>query len=342
MRAWSWILLSVLAGGGLFALRATTRGFDAILVSGPRDGAFFSCGCGTDRRGGMTLASARAPGRVLWVEVGDPYGEEREFVRRFLVERTAGFRVEGEGAAVEEIRFTDGRSALLVFVDRIPTDELALLARRGGPLLCVGSAFREEVHRALYGAKGIYVAGDRLRRGGSDPAVLGMEGAGGRQIAIVGSDLSGRVVDVEPAAERREDELDLAYLEERHRRGGVLVAGRGLADPGVLDDPDRCASCHAATVERWRASRHARALRDLGAGAGRTCYGCHSVLRERPPTQDGESAVTCASCHGDTRGHPEDGRRLPAASCVSCHTLVSSPRFERESYGARVRCGEPP
>ncbi len=336
-RSW-WIAASFCAAFLIATplLRRNAEGFDAIVVSGPRRGAFFSCGCAKDRRGGMTLARRHLPGRVLWVEVGDAYGAERATVRRFLETRVDDFRVERESPAVSIVRFRDGRRVCLVFADRVGATELRRLARGSLPLLCVGQTFRPEVAALVSGARGAYVVGDALRRGAG---VVGFVGAEGRQVAVVDSRLAVRTLDVTPIPGLPPDPLDLEYLAARHRKAGVLVHEGAALGAGTLADPDRCAECHPRTVERWHASRHAQALGHLGAGAARTCYGCHSVLRDEPPQGEARYAVTCATCHGDPSGHPRDGRKLGSAQCTGCHTSISSPQFEREAYWARIKCG---
>jgi hypothetical protein len=341
MRPWRWILLSVpLAIAALPLASTPAEAFDSVLVSGPRRGAFFSCACGADRRGGMTLAYARAKGRVLWVEVGDAFGNDPESVRQFLRERPASTRVEGEAEPVERIRFASGREALLVFVDRLDPKSLAALPSRGLPLLCVGAAFDPKVYAALRDAPGAYLVGDRPRRGSARLVVVGFEGLEGRQVAVVGDDLAPRVHDVVREPGTPADPMDVRYLEERHASAGLRVRTEGLLERIGAEDPSRCEGCHPRTVARWRASRHAHALEHLDADAPRTCFGCHAALRDRPPRNDPALAVSCAVCHGDLAAHPAGGERVGAADCAACHTEISSPRFERASYWARIRCGE--
>ncbi|MGQ0613278.1 MAG: multiheme c-type cytochrome [Planctomycetaceae bacterium] len=340
MRPSSWILLSLLACAAFLLRTPAAEGFDCIVVSGPRHGAFFSCSCGIDRRGGMSLALARARGRVLWVEVGDSDGSDGSFVRRFLRERTAAYRIEGEGPPLEELVFRDGSKVLLVFAARADPQALQAAAAGRTPLLVVGAAFDPALHERLAGARGLHLCGDRERDGGGSCRPVGYVGAEGRQIVVVSPDLSARRLDVTAIPGLPPDPLDLAYLDALHVSAGLRVRADLLADPGAAEEPSRCAACHPATVARWEASRHAHALASLGGDASRTCYGCHSILRERPPAPSARLAVACGSCHGDTRSHPAPGSRLPAADCKGCHTTTSSPRFERAAFWARVRCGE--
>ncbi len=339
MRPWCWILLSLLACVAWLVRVPGAEGFDFIVVSGPRRGAFFSCSCGDDRRGGMNLALARTRGRVLWVEVGDADGADGSFVRRFLRERVAAFRVEGEGPPIEEVRFRNGTRCLLVFAARADPEALRMAASGRTPLLVVGAAFDPAFHEGLAGARGLHLSGDRERDGGGSCRPFGYEGDEGRQIVVVSPDLRARRLDVTAIPGLPTDPLDLAYLDTLHASAGLRVRVDLLADPGAVEDPARCASCHPATVARWEASRHAHALASLAEGASRTCYGCHSILRERPPTPSPHLAVACGSCHGDTRSHPAPESRLPYANCNGCHTRTASPRFERAAYWAKVRCG---
>ena len=339
MKPWIWTLPS--AAVALLALRVVLgrpADFDVVVVSGPRRGAFFSCGCGSDRRGGMTAALALARGRVLWVEVGDAFGAEPGPVRRFLRERTASSRVSGESAAVEPIRFASGARALLVFADALGPADLPALRASPLPLLCVGAAFDARTYAALADRAGVYVTGDRRREGGGRLAVVGFEGLDGRQVTLLDGDLAARVEDVLRPPGVEADPMDVAYLEERHTAAGVRVVAEGLPPPGAGEDPGRCAACHPGAVERWRASRHAHALESLDHGAPRICFGCHSILRDRPARAEASLAVACASCHGDSGGHPGDGARVRSADCTACHTPISSPRFDRATYWARMRC----
>jgi hypothetical protein len=321
MRRWNSILPSLLLAA------CADGGFDALVVSGPREGAFFSCGCGPDREGGMSAALARASGRVLWVETGDPFGAERAFVGRFLAERPAGFRVEGLSGDAEKLRFRDGTEALLLFVDRLDCGALRRHARGALPLLCVASAFSGRVFEAISGARGLYLVGDRPREGGSPTMrVAGRVGRGGRSVAIVSAGLSVRVERALPSPGAPTDPLDLEWLSARHAAARLPppAAGERRSDPGS------CAACHPATVRRWRESAHARAARSLPAGAGLHCRACHGGGRPE--------GVACDACHPGTGNHPPDAAP-PAGDCRGCHTESSSPRFDRERYGARVRCG---
>lgn len=314
--------------------------FDAVVVTGPREGAFFSCSCGRDRRGGMSQLAARLPARTLWVEIGDPYGGERAFVRRFLEQRAHAFRVAGESAAVEEVRLSDGSEVLLIFAEQVPPEEIVRLVREKRPLILVGERLREDLLRLLGDARGIYAVSDRPRReSGTGLRVLGFEGREGRQALLIRAPLLAEVLDLSPLPGHPPDPMDVEWLDQRHRRAGVLAPSGGAPAAGARASPERCGECHPSTLARWRGSRHARALEELPAEGGRTCYGCHSVLREKPPARVAENAVTCGSCHGDASGHPEAGRSLPAADCAGCHTRTASPRFERSAYWERIRCG---
>ncbi len=91
-----------------------------------------------------------------------------------------------------------------------------------------------------------------------------------------------------------------------------------------LDDPQSCASCHAAVVQEWERSMHARAhhtrdpiyaaLRTLrmarqGPQVATQCGSCHHPLaNDTPDAPLAAHGVSCRSCHGvaemrEGRGH---------------------------------------
>ncbi|MEE8104789.1 MAG: multiheme c-type cytochrome [Planctomycetota bacterium] len=309
---------------------------DRVLVSGPRAGAFFSCGCARDRRGGMTLARAHVPGRVLWVEVGDPFGDTETYVRRFLNSRVHAFRIEAESEPAPVFRL-GGRYVRLVFVDRLTPGDLARLPR-SEPLLCVAQRFSHDVWREIRDREGLYVVANRLAVRERRMRIVSYEGAEGRQVVVVGSDLVANVVDVLPKVGQEADPLDTEYLRDQHARAGVLQPD---GEPGRLaaEDPAKCAACHPGAVERWKKSQHAHALEAPGTDAPRHCFACHSVTRDRPRELAPRFAVTCGSCHGRSHHHPDPSRPLGSADCTGCHTKTSSPGFDRSGYWSRIRCG---
>lgn len=112
----------------------------------------------------------------------------------------------------------------------------------------------------------------------------------------------------------------------------------------------QCRACHAATYERWLATRHAHAMATL-EGKGKhldpECVRCHSTGYGKPTgfismkVNPDLANVQCEQCHGQgslhiayrTKGEDalagvnvaaaEKARRLPkvgTAPCLSCHT----------------------
>ena len=122
-------------------------------------------------------------------------------------------------------------------------------------------------------------------------------------------------------------------------------------DPRVAYAPaEACGSCHPRSYERWRGSRHARALQTLAAGDRvlPECLRCHStpyaLTGELPPPPYGAGdGVECAACHGDgvvhalTRRPRFVTRCAPAERCMECHTPQDSPAFGG-SYFDRLSC----
>ncbi len=72
------------------------------------------------------------------------------------------------------------------------------------------------------------------------------------------------------------------------------------ASPATVDvRPDACAECHAAIVDEWRGSLHARAWDDpifraeYDRAPAQSCRDCHN-----PSTRaSGQAGIDCASCH---------------------------------------------
>lgn len=288
----------------------------------------------------MTAALGLVSGRILWVEVGDPYGREEEFVGRFLRERPAAFRAAASAEDAEEVALSDGTRLRLLFVDRMERAALRRWAGSGERLLCVAARLDPSALAILEGARGLFVVGDRPRGGGSATLrLLGMEGREGRQVAIVGPGGEVRVRDVLPPEGAPSDPLDLEYLAARHAAAGVMRRAAGEpVEPGD-DDPERCGACHPATLLAWSASRHAHATGTLPGGSPESCRACHDPGGGRGGGlgAGGSNGVGCFACHGAVRDHP--GSPVPAADCAGCHTETSSPGFRRERYWERIRCG---
>lgn len=72
------------------------------------------------------------------------------------------------------------------------------------------------------------------------------------------------------------------------------------ASPATVDArPDACAECHAAIVDEWRGSLHARAWDDpifraeYDRAPAQSCRDCHNPSTRAP----GQAGIDCASCH---------------------------------------------
>ncbi len=111
---------------------------------------------------------------------------------------------------------------------------------------------------------------------------------------------------------------------------GLLIPAAALADPAPTEaapaaeppavdptNPDTCAPCHAAVVEEWRSSLHARShhSRDpIYAGLRRV-----RMAKEGP-----QVANACAKCHTPLADGPEDPSlaALNGVSCATCHNVA--------------------
>ena len=129
----------------------------------------------------------------------------------------------------------------------------------------------------------------------------------------------------------------------------------GSASYVGIDDPPpggtfACRTCHAAAVDFWRATSHARAYATLERGGRQydlDCVRCHVTgWREAGGACSvadtaGRRDVQCESCHGpaslhavDPPGHLE--RDPGEARCRRCHTEEHSTTFEYLGYRRRI------
>jgi hypothetical protein len=116
-----------------------------------------------------------------------------------------------------------------------------------------------------------------------------------------------------------------------------------------------CRECHEDDCRLWHESRHAHAfesLRAKGAHVDPECQRCHTdgyglpggflSVRRSPERRH----VGCESCHGPSRAHAHKPEvRTPHYTrardrCTGCHDRENSPKFELESYWAKIRHGE--
>ncbi|MBI3890269.1 MAG: hypothetical protein HY303_01915 [Candidatus Wallbacteria bacterium] len=122
------------------------------------------------------------------------------------------------------------------------------------------------------------------------------------------------------------------------------------AIPGLfVAGSDRCIPCHSEAAAAWLASRHSEAggaLARDGLVNDPQCLRCHSTCYgypggfARPSASSTLRAVGCESCHGPSASHAEQPTRHTPwdarTTCISCHDADNSPRFELESYQARI------
>lgn len=106
-------------------------------------------------------------------------------------------------------------------------------------------------------------------------------------------------------------------------------AGEGqgaAAEPATkidYEDPEACASCHAAVHEEWAQSMHSRAHHDVdpiygsmrklrmkkqGEEVANKCVKCHNPRApEAPDSPAGKAAISCAACHNVAEVHTDKG-----------------------------------
>lgn len=100
--------------------------------------------------------------------------------------------------------------------------------------------------------------------------------------------------------------------------------------PMAVDEPDACSACHAAIVDEWRASMHARAHH--GADV---IYG--AMRRLRMGREGDELAGRCAQCHSPRDPEdPESAAARTGVSCATCHNLDGVDDADGTRRGARA------
>lgn len=150
-----------------------------------------------------------------------------------------------------------------------------------------------------------------------------------------------------------------AYLAELGRRD-FTAAQSGLVAPLPQGTPPdyrvassvSCAKCHSAEYTVWQHSLHSHAWQTLVAKhfeVDPECMQCHTTGFGLPGGFVSRSAsaarvsVGCENCHGPSAAHVADPkRRTPfkaSDQCTSCHDHENSPKFELNSYWARIRHG---
>lgn len=159
----------------------------------------------------------------------------------------------------------------------------------------------------------------------------------------------------DPAVKRIVDEYYRTVAKLRVERSGMYVREAeeevNLArNNPVYASAAMCKGCHRAQHDRWKVSKHARALTALPAEARNQveCLECH-VTGLGEWGGYGQSGgldlggVQCEECHGPGSLHPTNpGIREGSAAregCRRCHTRARSPQFSLKEYLLRLGCG---
>lgn len=143
-----------------------------------------------------------------------------------------------------------------------------------------------------------------------------------------------------PAAAPTAPERERAPVWQVRPSGGARPIDPGPARAELLD-PQGCASCHAAIVAEWAASRHARAWtnsifrREYDARPQAWCVNCHAPLTTQQAAlavgdhARADQGVDCAACHV-RRGAIVSARKRPG----SPHATVEEPTFGTPAFCA--------
>ena len=144
-------------------------------------------------------------------------------------------------------------------------------------------------------------------------------------------------------------ELDIAASETAFAPRSPDAAPPGFAVAGS----EACRDCHADDYALWEESAHAHAWQTLEtdrAYVDSYCQQCHTTgfgqpdgfasVRRTPHRVD----VGCESCHGPSQAHVDDPAvRTPysaASQCIDCHDRENSPKFQYQTYWARIVHGQ--
>jgi hypothetical protein len=129
----------------------------------------------------------------------------------------------------------------------------------------------------------------------------------------------------------------------------------GMAASAIAGS-EACKSCHEEDFRAWKKSKHAEAWKSLvrkDAQYNPDCQRCHvtgygewggfATVRGTPNRIE----VGCESCHGMSQAHCKNTSiRTQFAEqsrdrCRHCHDRENSPRFDYETYWAKIQHGKP-
>lgn len=248
--------------------------------------------------------------------------------------REAMAALEGKADVVVAAGYLEGKPALdlaaavprvaAVLASHVPRGTDDLLHRGGAPVM-------------LGGERGQYVSSVRFTRGGA--AASGVR-------AWLGDDVPDAPA---LAALVRRHDKDAKQCGEAFARES-FAAFREASWVGSV----ACAECHKDEYAVWEKSKHARAmttLRERDQHENPNCMKCH--LQDLPAGNGthGVAGIGCESCHGGGQAHVVAMRQgLPRVSmrtfteaaeesCAGCHDEANSPRFDGETYWARIAHG---
>ncbi len=112
---------------------------------------------------------------------------------------------------------------------------------------------------------------------------------------------------------------------------------------------------HEPDVQAWDKSRHARAWKSLVEHAAQVdpdCQRCHTTGYGLPGgfvsmgRSQGFVDVGCEDCHGPSREHVREPKihtgyfAQAANQCLACHDRENSPKYEFDTYWAKIRHGK--
>ncbi|MCP3920550.1 MAG: hypothetical protein GY711_33915 [bacterium] len=164
----------------------------------------------------------------------------------------------------------------------------------------------------------------------------------------------GDEVQDDPATRARIDRHYASIANERAWELEALFPGN--AGDGYAGS-DACASCHAGTYQKWRASDHGQAYNTLLKVQRQMvpkCVQCHVVGLGEGPESGGVTwdrtdapllGVGCEMCHGGGRAHAVQPSRdnirrsMDKADCMRCHDREHSPLFDAQfdQYLEKIR-----